>query len=214
MGASGSGKSTLMNIIGCLDVGTAGRYLLDGIDVRRLDERQLSLVRNRKIGFIFQSFNLSPARRRSATSSSRSPTPGSGRPSARSAPRPRWPGSAWPTGRTTCRPSCPVASSSGWRSPGRSSPSPSSCWPTSRPGPGQPQHRRRPRPLRRARRRRSHPGGDHPRGRGRRPRQAGGPDDATAASSPTCGRPRSTSRHPAGSRSRGRSVPARRGVRS
>jgi putative ABC transport system ATP-binding protein len=60
MGASGSGKSTLMNIIGCLDVGTGGRYLLDGIDVRRLTERQLSIIRNRKIGFIFQSFNLIP----------------------------------------------------------------------------------------------------------------------------------------------------------
>ncbi len=60
MGASGSGKSTLMNIIGCLDVGTSGRYLLDGIDVRRLVDQQLSLIRNRKIGFIFQSFNLIP----------------------------------------------------------------------------------------------------------------------------------------------------------
>ena len=58
MGTSGSGKSTLMNIIGCLDLPTAGRYLIDGIDVRTMDEDELSDLRCRKIGFVFQSFNL------------------------------------------------------------------------------------------------------------------------------------------------------------
>jgi len=58
MGSSGSGKSTLMNILGCLDVPTTGTYLLDGVDVSQLTDRQLALVRNRRIGFVFQAFNL------------------------------------------------------------------------------------------------------------------------------------------------------------
>jgi putative ABC transport system ATP-binding protein len=58
MGSSGSGKSTLMNILGCLDIPTRGRYEIDGVDVSQMDEDDLSDLRNRKIGFVFQSFNL------------------------------------------------------------------------------------------------------------------------------------------------------------
>ena len=87
VGASGSGKSTLMNIIGALDRPTEGTYLLDGLRVDQAKDDQLSVIRNRKIGFVFQTFNLIP---RSKTSNCPCSTPTSRWPSALHAPRNCW----------------------------------------------------------------------------------------------------------------------------
>ncbi len=128
VGASGSGKSTLMNILGLLDQPTAGRYRLAGEDVSGLDRDRRATLRNRTIGFVFQSFNLLP--RTSALENVELPLlyNGSHLSDRRAAPAragPARPRSGWAAACTTPRRSCRAASSSASPSPARSSTLPS-----------------------------------------------------------------------------------------
>jgi putative ABC transport system ATP-binding protein len=119
MGASGSGKSTFMNLLGCLDRPTRGTYVLDGIDVAKLSSDKLAAVRNRKIGFVFQGFNLLP--RMTARANVILPMvyagldPGEMERRADAALAAVGLGDRGAIGRA----SSAAASSSGWRSPGR-----------------------------------------------------------------------------------------------
>ncbi len=121
MGASGSGKSTLMNILGCLDRPTSGQYWLDGQELSQLSADERALIRNRKIGFVFQSFNL--LARTSALDNVIMPLSYTNArcPSAKPvrAGRPCWNGWDWASASIISRRSCPAASNSGSPSPER-----------------------------------------------------------------------------------------------
>ena len=136
VGQSGSGKSTMMNVLGCLDIPTRGTYRLDGVDVRELSDKELSRIRNKQIGFIFQQYNLIqnltvlenvelPLLYAGVGAEERKERAVAALGRVGLADKPAW---VSPTGRSISLPRCPAASSSVWPSPGPFPPIRPSSW--------------------------------------------------------------------------------------
>ena len=134
MGPSGSGKSTLMNLLGCLDTPSSGVYELNGTNVSEMDDNELAEVRNREIGFVFQTFNLLP--RSNALRNVELPLIYAGLPveERRQAALGALRTLGWPIGCITSPTNCPAASASAWPWRAPWSPIPPSSWRMSPPG--------------------------------------------------------------------------------